>query len=149
MPDPQEPSGLPAAVHTPTLGVSDIPVPGVVDAFEPPPPQLSNSAAAAISTAFFGMFVLLMHGAALNKRVFVSGSPSMSLLVIYFAPSLQITLAIFEYDHWNRIWCAVNDASHTDWTQQYGAYDRDERITTRPKGRTARQMIIPIGIRID
>jgi hypothetical protein len=63
-------------------------VPGVA---EPPPPQLSNSAAVAIITAFFGMFVLLIPGAALDKRVFVAGSPSMFFLDIHFAPALQST----------------------------------------------------------
>jgi hypothetical protein len=35
------------------------------------------------------MFVLLMPGTTLNKGIFFAGSPSMSFLVIYFAPALQ------------------------------------------------------------
>jgi hypothetical protein len=48
------------------------------------------------------MFVLLMPGAALNKEVFVAGSPSMSFLVIHFSPALQP--GDLREDHWNPVW---------------------------------------------
>jgi hypothetical protein len=66
-------------------------VTGVPGAGDPPPPQLSNSPALAISTALFEMLVLQMSGAVFNKGVFVAGSPSMIFLDIHFAPVLRST----------------------------------------------------------
>jgi hypothetical protein len=47
------------------------------------------------------MFVLLMPGAALNKEVFVAGSPPMNFLVTYFAPALQS--GDLRENHWNPV----------------------------------------------
>jgi hypothetical protein len=99
VPVPTTVDGFEVSTGWPTAGMSQMP--GVPEATEPPPPQLSNSAALAISTALFGMFILLMLTAALNKVIFVAGSPSMSFLVIHFAPALQP--GYFQEDQWNPV----------------------------------------------